>query len=758
MAFSCCSDTRKSGNSVELKQGKNRLLIEVCDHNIIKIRYKPNSETSLVTPSMNDAEWKLPLNAKIDIHSNPITVETYAMRTEIDKIDWKIRIYDKNKKILLEENDIIDGKIAFTHNPENNLYGLNGYNRNDTAGLRLTRNDGGEIGAKPQGGCGAPFVWTTDGWGIIVDTDGGNILNIDGKLSLENCSRKDIECYIIIGKPKEIIAGAGKIAGLPPMFPKWNCGFGQLEWGIDEEEFMDHIENYRRRNFPLDWFMIDFDWMAWGEDNYGEFRWGTKFPGAHTGVLQTWADSVGVKMTAITKPRIVAKKADGSFTEQGEYAENHCFWFSGEDWFTDYASKMPSKDLNFALADCRAWWWSHLKEGGFDKGMKGFLNDECDDSNQGGMYSLGNYSNLFMQQAIYEGQRGVSDLRVWSVNRTAYLGSQRYAYGLWSGDNIPSFTDLRSQLTKMLAANNVLVPTWGFCVTAFGTSPAITEEFYIRSMQLGLFAPLFFLHGMYNVNKQPWLYGSVVEKISKEAVDLRYRLIPYIYSYEWQKHKNMLGISRALLVEFPSDKETADIDDTFMFGDYLLASPILASGVSHKKIYLPEGEWIDYFTGKRFEGRQYIDYKIDNKSFRDIPLFIRNGAIIPSQDVMNHIGEKNVEQIYIDIFPSSKTTHFQLYDDDGLTYSYEDKNYFLQDITVKDDSAVSLSFSSPEGVFKPTFKRYILRIHGIRATSVDMGGKICSSDKWTNGRDVYGDVTIIVCPVMYDATNIIISR
>lgn len=762
------NEVKVNGNCLTLTQGKDIYLIEVCNESILKVDFRPNGELSPNTPVIDKKKWE-GTKANINTKSNPIRIQTSRMKVEILQNPIRITVYDAQGKLLVSEKAVSGSAVSFTHNTNDNFYGLSGYNRDFSKNLHLLRNEGGKIEAEPQGGCGAPFIWSTAGYGFAVDTDGGQVENKNGVLSFNNCSRKNMEYYILVGNPRDIIAAAGEIAGKPQMFPKWNTGFGQLEWGIDEPEFKSHIEGYRKRDIPFDWFMLDFDWMAWGEDNYGEFRWGSKFPSGATGELKKWMDNKGVKMTAITKPRIVAKNNDGTFTAQGKYAEENGFWYPGENFFNDYASGMPSKDLQYAIPECQEWWWKHLKEGGFDKGMIGFLNDECDDSNQGGLYSLGNLSNIFMQKSIYEGQRAITNQRVWSVNRTAYMGSQKYAYSIWSGDNYPTFTDLRSQPVKMLVANNTLVPVWGFCITAFWNTAPVTEELYIRSMQLGLFSPLFFVHGMHNVNKQPWLFGEKVENTSKEIIELRYRLIPYIYAYDRVKHETMLGISRALMIDYPNDPEVADSYESFMFGDYILASPVVDSMISTKRIYLPEGNWIDFNKGNVYKGKQYINYALDNRNWKDIPMFVKEGAIIPTQDVMQYVGEKEVKTIYLDLFPAATESTFPMYEDDGNTYDYEKGAYFKQLISLKGGKEITVGFAAQEGKYKPTFTCYISRIHGKQAREVKAGNiplkkfvsyeELQSSNEtgWCTGKDIYGDVTYVKTPINSKANFIMVK-
>ena len=376
-----------------------------------------------------------------------------------------------------------------------------------------------------------------------------------------------------------------------------------------------------------------------------------------------------------------------------------------------------------------------------------------------------------MQRAIYEEQRKVSNERVYSINRTAYMGSQKYAYGLWSGDNSPTFADLKAQCLKLIAANNALIPVWGFCSSAFGNMPKLSNELYVRYLQLASFSPLFFLHGTLNEQKQPWFFGEKVVNLSRDIVNLRYRLVPYTYSYDRIKHEKMFGIARSLVIDYPKDPESQDVTNEFMYGDYLLVAPVLDSAAVSRKIYLPEGSWVDFVKGNSYEGNRHIDYPIDKNSWKDIPIFVKSGAIIPTQDILQYVGEMEVKRIYLDLFPSGKVTSFPLYEDDGHTYNYEKGEYFKQSISLlKENSGVTIEFARQEGSYVPTFTSCIARVHTQQAKEVWADNKnlkkYASYDELTKGdsegfcnsEDIYGKVTYVMLKVKGGGQTVNVKR
>ena len=194
-----------------------------------------------------------------------------------------------------------------------------------------------------------------------------------------------------------------------------------------------------------------------------------------------------------------------------------------------------------------------------------------------------------------------------------------------------------------------------------------------------------------------------------------------------------------------------------MFGDWLLASPVTERYQTTKWIYLPAGTWIDYFTGLVYQGGQYVEYAVNGESWTDVPLFIKQGAIIPTQKALNYTSEEAVSEIMLDIFPSSAQSSFRLYDDDGSSYDYESGEYFKQTVTAQDrgTAGVSVDLSARTGSYASSYQAYLVKLHGKAASQVRLGGTVltkysdlaalraASGEGYAVGRDIYGDVTYV---------------
>lgn len=732
-----------NGDTLEIAAGPDKWVLQVAKPDLLRVNFMPNGESDPDTPVIGKPEWK-PVGAAFDLKADPMTITTAEMKVQISKKDVAVSVYDKRGRLLVSQQPKPEeaGGVTLEHESGDTFYGINGYRAGEPSQAGMVRNASvGTIEAGAQGDAGGPLVWSSKGYGVLFDTDKGRIILSDTKINLRGNSKRDAEYYVAVGDPAAIMASVADISGKPPIFPKWAMGFFNSEWGMDQKELLQIVDTYRNKQIPIDNITLDFDWKAWSEDHYGEFRWnGVKFPDGPSGKLKEILDSKGIKLTGILKPRIHTE------TEQGRLASEKGWWWPKKPPYNDYFSRKQVNDLNFALPEVRTWFFDHLKKA-FDTGIVAWWNDEADEG-------YDNLQFLNMQRGLYEGQREYANKRVWSINRNFFLGAQRYAYAMWSGDIGTGFKNMASQRERLLSAVNVGQVKWGMDSGGFSGDPS--PENYARWIQFSAFTPVFRVHGTLDKQRQPWVYGEKAEKAATEAIRLRYSLIPYIYSYERRAYETGIGLVKPLFYDYPNDPKTANDIDAWMFGEGLLVSPVVAEGQQEKEIYLPEGTWIDYFKGTVYKGGQSVKLAVDSETWRDIPLFVRKGAIIPTQDVMNYVGEKPADKIDVDVFPDTKKTEFSYYDDDGNTYDYEKGVYYKQLISARDDgTTVQVELAAPEGQFKPETKFYLFKIHGAAGKTVRSGSADlqrvdgvealvkASGEAWTAGKDVYGDVTYV---------------
>ncbi|MEO8998860.1 MAG: TIM-barrel domain-containing protein [Rhodanobacter sp.] len=700
---------------------------------------------------------------KVSEDAHAVTLASERLTAIWSKDNATLSIDDASGRHLLTlyPHELSADKISLMHAVDDAVYGIHGFNATEPATPGLLRQGHQIAKAGEQGNAGAPFVWSTAGYGVLVASDH----NVDFREALpgakpqtdQRLARLDIvpeakaargamDFYIFVGQPNELFGALAQLSGKSPLFPKWAMGFTNSQWGIDQKELLQIVDTYRAKHIPIDNITLDFDWKAWGEDDYGEFRWNTtKFPDGPDGKLKAMLDQHGIHLTGIMKPRVHVD------TVEGGYATAHDLWLPDEQAVPDYFSHKPVKDIDFDKPAARAWFFNDALKHSFATGIVGWWNDEADNTPS-------NTQFLNMQRTLYDGQRAIANQRVWSVNRNFWLGAQRYAYGLWSGDIPTGFASMAGQRARMLSAINVGAMQWGMDGGGFKKGPSVsatpTPENYARWIEFGAFTPIFRVHGEFGEKRQPWMYGPIAEKAATDAIRLRYALIPYIYSYEHSRRASGVGLVRPLLFDWPRDANVRNDIETWLFGDWLLVSPVVEQGQTGKDIYLPAGHWTDWFSGKIYNGGQTIHLAVDAKRWSDMPLFIRDGAIIPTQPPMDYVGEQPLIQLEVDVFPAAQRSTFDYYDDDGVSYDYEHGAYFSQTLYVQRDSHdVRVETSAITGSYKPALQFYLLKIHGNTTGTVTINGRLLSSfddlddlqhaggEGWAHGHDRFGVMT-----------------
>jgi alpha-glucosidase len=458
----------------------------------------------------------------------------------------------------------------------------------------------------------------------------------------------------------------------------------------------------------------------------------------------------GVHLAGILKPRILVNNADGTPTKASAYATEHGFWYPGEHREEDYFTHRLAGNLDFGNPQERAWFWEHLIPS-FQAGITAWWNDEADYSNKD---VFNNFQFLNMARALYDGQRAISRERVWSINRAYYLGAARYGYALWSGDIATGFQSMAYQRRRMIASLDLGEPHWSMDTGGFDGHP--TPENYARWMEFAAFVPIDRVHGNFEEKRQPWVYGPVAEAAASRALRLRYDLMPYIYANERHATETGVGLVRPLFWAFPDDPRTAEETRAWMFGDALLVSPIVEHGATSHALYLPEGLWFDYWSGRQIPGGREWVVPADAATWQNIPLFIRSGSIVASQDSAGADDALNARTLELDVFPSpTRAAEFTVYDDDGHTYAYEAGDFMRQQIVATGKGReVSLLVSPATGTYQSHLAEYLVRVHG-RATQVAAHGvelrrfdneaslRASPDAGWTFGRDRFGPMTLI---------------
>ncbi len=758
---------------VRILQGSDAVEVQAIAANIVRIHLQPNGQATPRTQMMDPSLQPVALDGIQVEKTGAVQKLSSGEMTVVvnDATPFSVEVKDASGQTLVTVKNDAGGRgggrqrggggPAIIHDGNENIWGIKGLGLEDT-GVGVLRNTGGAAAAGVQGGAGGPFFFTAR-YGVLVDSDGGAFQMQDETIHFQKGSRPDAEYFVIVGPPLKTMAGLALLTGRPPMPPKWTLGFLNSQWVSTEDEWRQLAQTYQEKDIPVSGFIFDFDWKAWGEDNYGEWRWNStsgegssgpnKFPDGASGKFAGDMLAKGIHLSGILKPRILMNRPDGKPTEAADYATAHNFWYPNEVRGNDYFTHRPAANIDFGKPEARKWFWDHL-EPTFRAGMTGWWNDEAD---QDGQNTFNNFQFMNMARAIYDGQRSVSSERVWTINRNYYPGAVRYGYAEWSGDIRTGFQSMAYQRKRMIATLNVGEPEWSMDTGGYNGHP--TPENYARWMEFGAFVPIFRVHGGSNQKRQPWMYEPVAEEAAKKAIRLRYDLLPYIYSNARTTTETGIGIVRPLLWEFPDDERCADETRGWMFGDALFVSPIVEHGLPEHRFYLPEGKWFDYTSGKPVTGGRDVSVPVDSKTWQDVPIYVRDGSILATQPTggWNDLNPKTA--LLLDVFPSeTRAAKFVVYDDDGHTYAYEKGEYFRQEMIAKRlGSSTEVAIAAATGTYKTQFSNDMIRVHQTAGTVTDRGVtmKLFTSESafrsasepgWFSTVDKFGPVTEIRLP------------
>jgi alpha-D-xyloside xylohydrolase len=477
--------------------------------------------------------------------------------------------------------------------------------------------------------------------------------------------------YVVFYGPSadSVITTYRKLSGNVPMFPQWAYGFWQCrERYSSGKNLVETVKEFRQRNIPMD--VIVQDWQYWGNRGWGVPQFDTVNYPNPAGFIQELHDlNSHFNISIWSNP-------DKNSTIGKEFVAKNRF--------------IPdTKWLDYFNPETRKEFWNTLNENLFVYGVDSWWMDAVEPENDAlkgekTTIGLGDYYRLtyplFVSQAVYEGQRETSsDKRVCILTRSAFAGQQRYGIINWSGDIGGDWDSYKRQIVAGLNFTITGLPYWTTDIGGFfrpGKSQYTDEKYHellIRWYQWGAFNPIFRIHG-YQTETEPWKYGQKVEDNMRKMLNLRYRLIPYIYSEAWQVTKNGSTMMRPMVMDFREDTTAIDQPYDYMFGKSILVAPITEAGISEWNVYLPKPvDWFDFWTGKRYSGGQIIKTEAP---LDKIPLFVKAGAIIPMGKIIQYTGEKSADTLEIRIY-RGVDGHFDLYEDEGDNYNYEKGSYTI---------------------------------------------------------------------------------
>ena len=716
-----------NGSPVEWQAGETVVKVEFFTPSIVHVVKEQPTKTLVITAkpenvavTQKDNTWK---SSELTVKLEPETQTLVFMTNK-----GKVLLREKGISMVRKTEDEFEVSQSFFLDKDEAIYGLgtiqNGKMNRRGEKIRMEQSNLEDF---------QNVLQSIKGWGLYWENYSPTLFedNAEG-MSFTSEAGQGIDYYFMYGGSADgVIAQMRYLTGDVPMFPLWTYGFWQSkERYKTAAETESIVDQYRALQVPLDGIIQD--WQYWGS-NYlwnamdflsEDFATGPQLiknvhaKHAHF-MISIWA-SFGPQTQQFRE-----------LNEKGLLMPFETWPQSGISHIWPPVMKYPSgvKVYDAFSPEARAIYWKYLKTL-YDYGCDAWWMDSTDpdffnprESDYahkvyGGTWrSQRNAFPLETVRGIYQSQRKDDrGKRIFIMTRSSFAGQQHYGSNMWSGDVASSWDMLRKQvpagLSFTLTGNpNFNTDIGGFFCGSYNTQgPASApknpqfQELYIRWMQYGLFCPVFRSHGA-DAPREIWQFGKKGEPVYdaiEQTIRLRYRLIPYLYSTAWQVTSNNESYLRPLFSDFATDRNVWDMTDEFMFGNSILAAPVLDPQYTQEKViredamtgwdrkevrgkmddgssvdwsatktvtkYLPKGAlWYDFWTGKQYRGGQRLEL---STSLNRVPMFVRAGSILPLGPEMQYTGEKPWDNLEIRLYPGADGT-FTLYEDEGDTYNYE---------------------------------------------------------------------------------------
>ncbi|MFN8259120.1 MAG: glycoside hydrolase family 31 protein [Bacteroidales bacterium] len=545
--------------------------------------------------------------------------------------------------------------------------------------------------------------------------------------------------YVVFYGPEadSVMENYSKLTGSVPMLPIWAYGFWQSrERYISGKQLVNTVKEFRNRNIPMD--VIVQDWQYWGKHGWGVPKLDeSRYP--KPGEMIKDLHRLNAKLV------ISVWSTMDKFSETGRLFADKSYYIAN------------SRYLDMLNPETRNLYWSVLNKNLFNIGVDGWWmdgNEPENDSLQGKTTFLGEGNKYrliypyFAIKAIWDGQRNSGNKRVCILTRSDYSGGQRFGTIGWSGQTTSSWDGFSRQIVAGLSHSLSGMPYWTSDIGGFYRpgpqqfnpgKPQYNDPKYIelltRWFQFGVFSPVMRVHG-YQSETEPWKYGKTAEINLIKMINLRYRLLPYIYSLAWKTTQSGYILMRPLVMDFKNDLTAVNHKFEYMFGPSILVSPVIRPDVNVWDVYLPEGfDWYDFWTGKKYKGGQTVE---NSAPLNKIPLFVKSGSILPLGKFVKSTVENYSDTLEIRVY-TGKDASFDYYEDQGDGYGYENEEYSIIHLSWTEADKI-LSILPHVGKYDKNKKRYFKIIwvdelsgngtnYGISNHVVEYSGKITEVKK-----------------------------
>jgi len=506
-----------------------------------------------------------------------------------------------------------------------------------------------------------PWLIGTSGWAMFFHQPFGTF-DFTGPESSFHPASPDtalpLDIFVVVSRdPRTILSEYAGLTGHPELAPLWSFGYQQSHRTLSSrEEILEEARTFREKKLPCDTMIYlgtGFCPSGWNTNN-GEFQFNQNvFPDPKAIFDQLHGEHFKVVLHVVIKaPSMHGTVRDACDPNEAVEEQPSCYWAQHRDIFS--------------------------------LGVDGWWPDEGDPLNIA--------SRLVRNRMYWEGPRlDRPNERPFALHRNGYAGMQRYASFLWSGDVYSTWETLRTHVPVAINTGLTGIPYWGTDIGGFVPTAEFTAELYVRWFQFGAFCPLFRSHGRNWKLRLPWgwntgdsgipeinkyngaalpdpseLHNARVEPICRKYLELRYRMLPYLYSAAREATISGLPVMRALWLHYPDDPAAVARGDEYLWGRDILVAPVTERGAASRKIYLPRGVWYDFWSNEKQDGGRELSRVVDLET---MPLYVRAGAILPLGPVKQYTSEPVNQPLSLSIYPGADGS-FLLYEDDGSSFNY----------------------------------------------------------------------------------------
>jgi len=722
-------------------ENSTTVILELCTEDIVRLSlFPPPGSVRFDSSFVVVQTFATAVPFSVEDKATNITITTSKLSIVCQKQPFRIAFYSSSRQLLVKEHDSVglgwdgDSRYAyFEQATDEHFYGFGElcqpfpdiketYPPLDRKGYNfyIENNHNGGIG----GNLNIPFFCSTKGYGLYFDNTYPGYFDMgtsDPSTYYYRVKKGVMNYYFIYGPDlKSILEKYTWLTGRQPLPPRWTLGYLQSKYGYrDESEARSIVTTMRQRGIPCDAIILDLYW--YGSPSLMGNMWWDFSRWQNPKQMMSDFRSLGIKTILIEEPYINRSSSNFAFAD----AQHFLGTDSSGNTIVVNAWMGQAGLLDMTNPAAQSWWWGkHLML--IDQGVAGWWTDlgEPEVHPSGMMHYAGerdkvhNIFNLVWAKTLFDGYQSYRpDERIVNITRSGFAGMQRYGCIPWSGDVRKAFRPFGLEVQPLLMLGMGLSGV-AYLASDIGgfAGGTTTPELYARWMEYGTFCPITRPHSA-GQSAEPWAFGAEVEAICRKYIQLRYRILPYIYTYAYRNHQTGVPIARPLLLEYPNDSQVTNLSSEYLWGESFLVAPVTTEGATSRSVYLPQGRWTDYWTGKKYEGNQTITV---DAPLEVLPLFVKDGSIIPMQNVMNYLNEYPLDTLTLDIYPSGPDvpgSGFTMYEDDGLTKAYLTGAYALTLFTCQTtEQFLKVGIGKSEGNYtgKPNHRIYLAQIHHVR--------------------------------------------